>query len=142
MIDSLEKEASAFVGEPISSATVSVPPLPALHGENLYDAFEYLSSVYIKFFPFYDYRPIHSTIAAYAGNGLGLCDDYTNVTSCKEEELHIESLFILAISYTHSGLTVSQAHVAHAYYLEETPTIEDLRLGYDARHDNPNENFY
>ncbi len=142
MVGALQKEASAFVGQPISAATISIPHLAALYGEDLYDTFEYLSLVYLEFFPFYDYRPIHSTIAAYAGNGLGLCVDYTNATSCEEEEMHIESLYTLAISYTHASFTASQAHVSNAYYLEETPTIEDLRLGYDARHDNPNENFY
>jgi len=142
MIQSLEKEASAFVGQPISAATVSIPHLAALYGEDLYDAFEYLSLVYIKFFPFYNYRPIHSTISAYAGNGLGLCDDYANATSCDEQERQMESLFILSISYTHSSLTASQAHVVGTFHLQETPTVEDLSLGYDARHNNPSENFY
>lgn len=133
MLRALRDQASSFVGEPVSAAAISVPHLAALYGEDLYDAFEYLSLVYVEFFPFYDFRPIPAAIAAYAGNGLGLCADYRDAAACEEEELHISSLFALAVGYTHTGLTTSQAHVSSAYYLEETPTLENMHLGYDAR---------
>lgn len=134
MIRALRDQASNFVGEPVSAAAISIPHLAALYGEDLYDAFEYLSLVYLEFFPFSNFRPIHASIAAYAGNGLGLCGDYRDAAACEEEELHIPSQFTLAVSYTHISMTTSQAHVSNAYYLEETPTLENLLLGYDARH--------
>ncbi|KAH9991514.1 hypothetical protein F4779DRAFT_632020 [Xylariaceae sp. FL0662B] len=136
MIQALRNQASKFVGEPVSAAAISIPHLAALYGiRTLRDAFEYLSLAYLEFFPFSNFRPIHASIAAYAGNGLGLCGDYRDAAACEEEELHISSWFALAVSYTHTSLTASQAHVSNAYYLEETPTLENLRLGYDARHE-------
>jgi hypothetical protein len=136
MIHALRAQASNFVSEPVSAAAISIPHLAGLYGEDLHDAFEYLSLVYLEFFPFSNFRPIHASIAAYAGNGLGICADYRNAAACEEEELQIPSLFALSVSYTHTSLTTSQAHVSNAYYLEETPTLENLRLGYDARHED------
>ncbi|RYP86145.1 hypothetical protein DL769_000823 [Monosporascus sp. CRB-8-3] len=134
MIHALRDEASNFVGEPVSAAAISIPHLAALYGEDLLDAFEYLSLVYLEFFPFSNFRPIYASTAAYAGNRLGLCRDYRDAAACKEEELHIPSLFALSVSYTYTSLITSQAHFAHAYYLEETPRLANLRLGYNARH--------
>lgn len=135
MIDLLRQQASFAVGEPISAATVSIPHLAALYGEDLTDAFEYLSLVYLEFYPFAGYfTPIRAGSAAYAGNGVGLCADYTRPAACEDEERRIQSFYALTVSYTHASLTTSQAHMSNAYYLEEMPTLEDLRLGYDARH--------
>jgi hypothetical protein len=142
VIQALQKEAETFVGQPISAATISIPHLAALYGEDLHDAFEYLSLHYIEFYTFWNYNPIHSTIAAYAGNGRGLCANYTMVDECREEERRIPQTYILAISYTHKSLTASQTLLSDAYKLEESPAVEDLTLGYDARHDNSNEDFY
>ncbi|KAI1872859.1 uncharacterized protein JN550_003733 [Neoarthrinium moseri] len=135
MINDLRDQASISVGEPISAAAISIPHLVALYGEDLHDAFEYLSLVYLEFFPFSNFRPIHASIAAYAGNGLGLCEDYRAIAACEEEELHIPPQFALSVSYTHTSLTTSQAHISNAYYLEETPTLRNLRLGYESRHE-------
>lgn len=142
MVDALRTQVETFVGQPISAATITIPHLAALYGEDLHDAFEYLNLSYIEFFPFWGFRPIHSTIATYAGHGRGLCTNYTRVATCEDQERRIPSVYILALSYTRASLTASQAHVQTAYYLEETPAIEDLTLGYDARHDNANEDYY
>ncbi|KAI0198476.1 hypothetical protein F4808DRAFT_462769 [Astrocystis sublimbata] len=134
MIKTLRECASKFVNEPVSAAAVSIPYLAALYGEDLRDAFEHLSLAYIEFFPFSLFRPIHATITAYAGNGLGLCADYKD-EACKEEESHIPYIYALAVSFTHTSLTTSQARVSDAYYLEEIPRLENLRLDYYSRHE-------
>ncbi|KAI1126083.1 hypothetical protein F5Y10DRAFT_245580 [Nemania abortiva] len=139
MIHALREEATRYVGETVSAAAISIPHLTALYGDDLHDAFEYLSLAYLDFYPFSNYRPIPASIAAYAGNGLGLCEDYRDTAACGEEEFNIPSQFALAIGYTHTSLTTSQAHVSSAYYIEETPALENLRLGYDARHE---ENYW
>ncbi|KAH8900333.1 hypothetical protein GQ53DRAFT_836243 [Thozetella sp. PMI_491] len=135
MIRALQEEASNFVGEPVSAATISVPRLAALYGEDLIDAFEYLSLFHLEIFRFYNYRPIHATLAAYVGHGLGLCRDYRDAVACDKEELQIQSRYALSVSYTHTSLSSSIARVAHAYYLEEAWSFQDLRLGYDERHE-------
>jgi hypothetical protein len=142
MIRALRDEASSFVGEPVSTAAISIPHLVALYGEDLHDAFEYLSLIYLDFFPFWNFRPIHASNAAYAGNGQGFCRDYRDVMACKEEETQFPTLFALSVSYTYTSLITSQARLADAYYIQETPKLENLRLGYDARHDDDDEESY
>jgi hypothetical protein len=39
VIKALQKDAETFVGQPISAATISIPHLAALYGEDLHDAF-------------------------------------------------------------------------------------------------------
>ncbi|KAK5626500.1 hypothetical protein RRF57_002215 [Xylaria bambusicola] len=135
MIHALRARATCYVGEPVSAAAISIPHLTALYGDDLRDAFEYVSLLYLEFFPFSNFRPIPVSIASYAGNGLGLCEDYRDDAACAEEELNIPSQFALTVGYTHTSLTTSQAHVSSAYYIEETPTLENLRLGDDTRHE-------
>lgn len=135
MIRALWNQASAFVGKPVSAAAISIPHLAALYGEDVLDAFEYLSLAYLELFPLSNFQPIYASIAAYAGNGLTLCEDYRAPAGCEEEELHMPSRFALAVLYTRTSLTTSQAHLSNAYSLEETQNLENLRLGYDARHE-------
>ncbi|KAI0406391.1 hypothetical protein F4802DRAFT_559150 [Xylaria palmicola] len=133
MIHALRDDASSFVGEPVSAAAISIPHLTALYGDDLHDAFELLSLIYLEFYRFWSYRPIRTTIAAYAGNGWGLCRDYRNATACREEYELMRHQYALAVEYTHTGLLASQADVGAANWVEEIPAREDLRLGYDAR---------
>ncbi|KAI0503210.1 hypothetical protein F5B22DRAFT_630116 [Xylaria bambusicola] len=135
MIYALRARATCYVGEPVSAAAISIPHLTALYGDDLRDAFEYLSLFYLEFFPFSNFHPLPASIASYAGNGLGLCEDYRDDAACAEEELNIPSQFALTVGYTHTSLTTSQAHVSSAYYIEATPTLENLRLEYDTRHE-------
>jgi hypothetical protein len=134
MVKALREQASNFVSEPFSVAAIFAPHLAALYGEDLHDAFEYLSLGHLEFYPFWNLQPIPSTVAAYAGNGQGLCVNYTDTTACDREEARISRRYALAVSYTHSGLITSQAKVALAYGIEEIPSLENLQLGYDARH--------
>ncbi|GAP91914.1 hypothetical protein SAMD00023353_7200360 [Rosellinia necatrix] len=140
MLRALRRQASSFVGgggEPISAAVVSIPHLAALYGEDLYDAFDFLSLLPLKTHPYWDLRPVQAAMAAYAGNGRGLCRDYRNATACRaeeEEEGKGPLRHALAVGYTRTSLTASLARVGWAYGdVEEFPAREDLRLGFDAR---------
>ncbi|KAI1749153.1 hypothetical protein F4782DRAFT_514754 [Xylaria castorea] len=135
MIYALREQASNFVGEPVSAAAISIPHLAALYSDDLHDAFEYLSLVYIEFDASWRLQPMRTTLAAYAGNNLGLCRDYRDDVACKEEEQHMRAQYALAVGYTHTSLTTSQAEIVRSYYLYEVPALENLRLGYDARHE-------
>jgi hypothetical protein len=137
VIQALRDQASSFVGEPVSAASISMPHLAALYGEDICDAYEYISLVYLAFYPYFYQEPIPATIAAYAGNGLGLCRDYSDVEACKEEEENMPLRYGLAMSCTHTSLITSHARIMDAYHLEEIHTVEDLRLGYDAKHQVP-----
>ncbi|KAI0858317.1 hypothetical protein F4860DRAFT_486903 [Xylaria cubensis] len=137
MIRALREQASNFVGEPVSAAAISIPHLAALYKEDLRDAFEYLSLVYLQFDPsWYYYRsPLRTSLATYAGNNLGLCRDYRDDAECREEEKYMERRCALAVGYTHTSLTTSLAEIVGSGPLQEVPALENLRLGYDARHE-------
>ncbi|KAI1314090.1 hypothetical protein F5Y03DRAFT_389572 [Xylaria venustula] len=138
MIYALRARATCYVGEPVTVAAISIPHLTALYGDDLRDAFEYLSLFYLEFFPFSNFCPLYASIASYAGNSLGLCkvhEDHRDDAACAEEELNIPSQFALTVGYTHTSLTTSQAHVSSAYSIKETRTLENLSLAYDRRHD-------
>ncbi|TRX88278.1 hypothetical protein FHL15_010845 [Xylaria flabelliformis] len=139
MIRALREQASNFVGEPVSAATISIPHLAALYNEDIRDAFEYLSLLYIDFDPSPCYfRPLHTVFASYAGNNLGICQDYKNDAACKEEEKHIQRQYVLTVGYTHTSLTTSQVSIVGCLFPAEAPALENLRLRYDTRH----EEFY
>ncbi|KAI1735228.1 hypothetical protein F4680DRAFT_435867 [Xylaria scruposa] len=139
MIRDLREQAANFVGEPVSAATISIPHLAALYDEDIEDAFEYLSLVYINFDPSPCYfRPLHTTFASYVGNNLGICRDYKDNVACKEEEKRMQQHYVLAVGYTNTSLTTSQAEIVNCLFPREKPTLENLRLGYDARY----EEFY
>ncbi|KAI1352126.1 hypothetical protein F5Y01DRAFT_304217 [Xylaria sp. FL0043] len=135
MIRALRDQASDFVGEPVSAAAISGPHLAALYLEDIQDAFEYLSLVYIDLGPSWYFQHIPTTLAAYAGNGLGICQDYKDKVGCSDEERHMRSKYVLAVGYTHTSLTTSLATVSDWQYLPERSTLGNLRLGYDYRHE-------
>jgi hypothetical protein len=134
MIRALRDQASNLIGEPTSAASISIPYLSALYGEDIHDAFEYLSLVYLDFEFGYMFRPMYATRAAYAGHGRGLCRDYTDAITCEKEEQHILSRFMLSISYTRTSLLTSQARIATAHYVGEEMVRQNLRLSYDTKH--------
>lgn len=80
--------------------------------------------------------------ATYTGHGRGLCLNYTVPDLCKQQELLLPGAYILAVSYTHRSLTASRLEIQSAYWLHEYPNIADLTLGYDARNEIPNEEYY
>ncbi|KAI0814306.1 hypothetical protein GGR55DRAFT_426072 [Xylaria sp. FL0064] len=135
MIRALRDQASNFVGEPVSAAAISGPHLAALYLEDIKDAFEYLSLAYIDLGPSWYFQHISTTLAAYAGNGLGICQDYQDKAACSEEERHMRSKYVLAVGYTHTSLITSLVTVSDWQYLPERSTLENLRLGYDYRHE-------
>ncbi|KAI1272794.1 hypothetical protein F5Y07DRAFT_378829 [Xylaria sp. FL0933] len=135
MIRALRDQASNFVGEPVSAAAISGPHLAALYLEDIQDAFEYLSLAYIDLGPSWSFQHIPTTLAAYAGNGLGICQDYKDEAACNEEERQMRSKYVLAVGYTLTSLTTSLATISDWQYLPERSTLENLRLGYGYRHE-------
>lgn len=144
MIDALRDKALAFTdnGESITAASISIPRLSALYAEDLYDAFEYLSLRQIEFYPFNYYHPLYNTMPVLAGNDYGLCDDYKNVTQCKDQEEAMPGHYALAVHYTLTGVTTSLAYFRSAYRLVELYPYTNLLLGYNNHPDSLKEEFY
>ncbi|EON63516.1 hypothetical protein W97_02744 [Coniosporium apollinis CBS 100218] len=142
MITDLRTEAEKFLGYRISSVVAAVVNLAAIYGEDIYDAFGYAGLEDIQIRPF-NY-PTYETMAAVAGHGLGLCEHYMDKEACEAEIRPISNMTnVLSVLYTRTALTVSLSRTSVAAWLyEHAPyKLEDFTLGYDARHDNPREEY-
>ncbi|KAK3065286.1 hypothetical protein LTS18_003160 [Coniosporium uncinatum] len=130
MITALRAEAEKYLNASITSAVATTPHLVALYDEDIADAFEHaaLSSPEVWLFK----HLVYSTSAAYAGNGLGLCENYaTDPKGCYEEWNSRPSEVVMTVLYTQTALSVTLSSVKSAYYLWE-PTyryIIDFDLG-------------
>lgn len=150
MISSLRKEASIFVGEPINAATISIPFLPALYGEDTVDAFDYLSIVNLEVYDFKNYYPIHTASSHYLLNGHELvwCTGDSDRMTCPIDGklLHESEFNVLTVSYTHTSLIVEFAFFSTCYsgdkYGDVGNGIANMHLGYDARHGAGGEGEY
>ena len=142
MLASLQDAAESHLGHRIHTAAVTTPHLLALYLEDIHDALEYLDLQNLDM-PV-RYGRLRETSTAYAGYGFGLCSNYTDLATCKEEQQAMPDDVIMAVLYTASALTVTLSVMQSAYYLWEPPYrhIEDFGLGSDAKHDNPNEAYY
>ena len=142
MVASLREAAESHLGHGIDSAAATMPHLIALYFEDIHDSFEYLNLNYLDM-PV-RYGQLRETSTTYAGYGLGLCSNYTDLVTCKAEQQAMPDDVVMAVLYTASALTVTLSVMKSAYYLWEPPYrhIEDFDLGSDAKHDNPNEAYY
>ncbi|KAI0156555.1 hypothetical protein GGR57DRAFT_463809 [Xylariaceae sp. FL1272] len=134
MISILRAEATVYVGEHISAAGISKPHLIALYTEDVKDAFEHLGLINLELYRHGPgYYTLPATLAAYAGNGQGLCANYTDYVMCRQEEQQREERFMLAVSYSYHGLLTSQVRLRSAWGTDETARAENLDLGYADR---------
>ena len=93
-------------GRKIAGVVVTIPHLAALYREDIDDALEYTELISVGTWPCWNgiggFFPEAS--AVYAGNGFGLCSNYTDVVSCEREGIHPppESMpeNVLSVSYT------------------------------------------
>ena len=133
MLSDLRTRVEEQTGKPVESAGVTTLNLVALYQEDLQDAFEYLGLRYLSFPVRYDV--LYETNAAYAGYDYGLCSDYTDRSTCKQEQDDLPSDVVMAVLFTRTVLTVSLSITKSAYYLYEPLNrhLLDFSLGYDAR---------
>ena len=133
MLSDLRTLVEEQIGRPIESAGAATLNLVALYPEDLQDVFEYVGLRYLTFPVRYDI--LYETSAAYAGYGYGLCSDYTDRNTCKQEQVDMPSDIVMAVLYTRTALTVSLSVMKSAYYLYEPLDrhLLDFSLGYDAR---------
>lgn len=135
-------------GRKISGAVATIPHLAAMYQEDLEDAFEYVGLIYLPHYPYWYGGIFPESGAVYAGNGFGLCSNYTDQASCEEEKrnpphqpLH-ES--VLSVSYTRGILTLTWSieSMGFAYSDSDEFKLIDLNLGWDKRNENPNDDYY
>ena len=141
MLKSLKKSVEDYLGENICTATTTLVHLRALYEEDIVDAFDFSGLKYCRLPHQYDWHLLYETSSAYAGYGLGLCSNYTDRPACEHEQQDAAWEDVMAVSYTRSALTVTFSQLKSAHYLYEGH-LEDFGLGSDARHQNPNEEYY
>lgn len=128
---------------------ITVPHLIALYTEDVQDAAEYLGLIYIPDVQYWWRSGIFpESGAAYAGNGFGYCENYTDISSCDEENQHPihqpSNEVVLSISYSKTMLTSMLSIESMHFAREGTDYFRkvDMELGWDRRNDNPNKEYY
>lgn len=144
MISNLVVAVELRLGHNITAALVTTPNLVALYQEDMVDAFEH--SALQSLDATWDRNNVyHETSAAVAGNGLGLCHDFKDIKSCRDEEWKMPDEIVLSVMYTADCLCVELAHISSASYslgYGVSPPTMDFTLGISALHDNPSEKYY
>ncbi|KAF2092517.1 hypothetical protein NA57DRAFT_62387 [Rhizodiscina lignyota] len=124
------------LGGEVKAATACAPYLETLWRDDMLDAFAMVGMEYL-------YEPetsstrdmVYSSSAVFAGNGMGLCADYIEVETCREEERNMRPKHMVHIHYTSRWLLVSDPSITHAYNLSESSERWPMewKLGSDAR---------
>jgi hypothetical protein len=138
MIQQLQVQAEDVLGAPLATVpfVLSTPHLPALYGEDIQDAFEYLGLPFPKTGWRGSWAWVRDTGAALAGNGRFLCSDYRNYQACKSEIDQMPIAEVLSILYTEKGLKILQTGVKSAHAVAGSWDDEDRwTLGYASRNE-------
>ena len=118
------------LGLRVDAALVSTPHLPGLYQEDILDAIEYggshaiaggLALTPINGRSGYD-QP-RSVLAAMAGNGWGICKNYTNIPACEAEENSMPTKRVFTIEFTNSSLYTNLQSIKnpHLHYEPYSP---------------------
>ncbi|KAK2781571.1 hypothetical protein FQN53_000512 [Emmonsiellopsis sp. PD_33] len=135
-------------GTKISGAVATIPHLPALYQEDLEDAFEYAGLIYIPHQPYWNGGLLSETAAVYAGNGFGMCSNYTDDELCQDEKRNppyqAVNENVLSISYTRNALISTWATEGMGFAFPAADRFQegDFKLGSARRYDNPKEEYY
>ncbi|KAG4444233.1 hypothetical protein IFR05_000330 [Cadophora sp. M221] len=149
LIVSLRSAVEAHLdGRIICGAAATIPHLAAMYPEDLEDAFEYIGLIYLPQYPYWYGGIFPESGAVYTGNGFGLCSNYTDRALCDEEKRnppHQPSHEnILSIAYTTGILTSTWSieSMGFSYPGSDMFKLVDMNLGWDKRHENPNDDYY
>ena len=95
----------------VNSVVISYTTLYALYQEDIIDAGTYLGveTLYGQYL-----NQPHNMVAAYAGHGLGLCEDYQDYKACEEENSDMPSRDVLLVEYSEHALLLHVASYVRA----------------------------
>ena len=125
-------------------AFVTVPHLPALYNEDLIDACKYVG-LQLLTLPWYVFRsgdqaewPVTEVNTAMAGNDLGICEDFQNLTHCGEQIHCYGSNNVLSVLYTAEALTAHVSPICNSMHFYAAGGIANFSLGYNPALPSPN----
>ncbi|KAI4180970.1 MAG: hypothetical protein LQ346_006882, partial [Caloplaca aetnensis] len=129
---------------------VSFPPLPGLYEEDILDALPGYGVVpetwWLSVTPQKLYNHPHTALAAFAGNGFGLCANYTDIAACEAEEREMPEHWVYTVEYTNTSIIarLSRMSVARLDYepYDAEHTLSSFALGHAALESRPDEDVY
>lgn len=130
MLQQLRSRTEQKLGQKISSVGVTVPKLAGLYPRDVADAFLHVGlsevSTDLLFGEF-----VNEPTAAFAGYGYGLCQRYTNMLECEDEEEEMRMRRIVAIEFSEKTLAVAliATRTACSAHLESSEVSWDLGWG-------------
>jgi len=134
MIKSLKQKTEEALGPhyTVHEAAASVPRLPAIYDEDLYDAFEYAGMDYLQIKwhqggPARNYLTYDAQVAL-AGHNYSLCWDYSREGACSGDDVPGDLDVYLVVTYTKSDLIATNI-AAHGHDLYHTRDTTKIRLG-------------
>ena len=131
-VKKLRQEAEDFTKEPLTVTAASFPNLVALYEEDVVDAFEWAG---LKHQEFYLSHPLRAVSGQYAAYGFGLCSDYKEKETCREEEKKLPLGRTVNIQFTKDALIVEvpTLRLAERPIMYWAHTFIDFELGYNSR---------
>jgi hypothetical protein len=109
LLEHVVEAVSPLMGDQ-KAAVISFPDLPALYQEDILDAAGFVGLLALQVEKWEKVQP-QKHVAAFAGYGLGLCEDYKNWTKCHEEAAIMPWRHVVLFDYTKSALLLH-----HRYY--------------------------
>ena len=144
LLGPLREKVEERLGRKVSSAVVTSSNIVALYAEDITDAMEYtgLKPPYLKGSS--DLSQPREVSAAQAGYCVGLCTHYKDYDQCESEEREMPVRRFLTVLFTRSALLLYKAASKEALEFYEPREFgqADFRLGSDAIHNNPKEEYY
>lgn len=137
-------EVENALGFQIGSASVSIPRIPAIYDEDIYDSFEYVGLEYLQVIRSYSMHGklfTSGSSAALAGHGLAVCPNITHPETCREGKRLKDVYYV--VDYSKSSLFAyhTRTFPEGAYDIYEVVEF-DPRLGSDSIDDNPSPEYY
>lgn len=136
LLADLTSKAYDHTSQPVQFAVLAYPQLEALYEEDIVDAASYMGITALR--GYHHHQP-HELVAAYAGNGMGLCsDEYLNDPErCRNEGRTLPLRQVLSVSTTGSALILHTAGVREALDLANVDTTFSVLSGLDREDAKP-----
>ena len=124
-------------------ALLTVPYLPALYNEDLIDACEHVG-IQALMLPSYVFQsggaaqwPVSEINTAYAGMGLGICNDFLNLnaTECAKHMNCTSSNNIFSVFFSDDALTAHLSPICDAMHFFAAPGVLNFTLGLNSEND-------
>ena len=151
MLRSLVNESEHRLGQPVTAAAVSMPCRNAINhwgspvADLVREAFSWIGLEYLEIVSasYYGEPLLYPENVVLAGHGLGLCQPYTSPYSCLDDESQLlPGVSYFLVGHHANALEVIITSTTYVAYGVTPGNFLDYNLGAEARHRNPDEEYY